>query len=71
MLRERDGNGKPLAEGDDNDKDEYDKDGDIPNNDDDEYTVGLMVLTSPSTRATPSMKLSALPSCECALRYSG
>ncbi len=31
-LRERDGNDEPLAEGDDNDSDKYNKDGDIPNN---------------------------------------
>jgi hypothetical protein len=33
-LREHDGNDKPLAEGDGNDdnNDEYDKDGDIPDN---------------------------------------
>ncbi len=71
MLREHDGNGEPLAEGDDNDEDEYNKDGNIPNNDDDEYTAGLMVLTSPLTRATPSMKLAALPPRERALRCSG
>jgi hypothetical protein len=31
-LREHDGNGEPLAEGDDDDKDKYNEDGDIPNN---------------------------------------
>ncbi len=30
MLRERDGNDEPLAEGNDND-DKYDEDGNIPN----------------------------------------
>jgi hypothetical protein len=30
-LRERDGNVKPLAEGDDDKDNEYNKDGDIPN----------------------------------------
>jgi hypothetical protein len=62
-LRERDGNDEPLAEGDDDDDDEYNEDGNIPN-DDAKYAIGLMVLTSPSTspstRATSSMKLSAL-----------
>ncbi len=38
-LGERDGNDKPLAEGDDNDDDEYGKDGNIPNNNN-EYTLG-------------------------------
>ncbi len=31
-LREHDGNDKPLAEGDDEDDDEYDEDGNIPDN---------------------------------------
>jgi hypothetical protein len=30
-LREHDGNNKPLAEGDDDNDNEYDKDGNIPN----------------------------------------
>ncbi len=30
MLRERDGNDEPLSEGDNDDDDEYDEDGDIP-----------------------------------------
>ncbi len=69
-LRERDDNNKTLAEGNDvDDDDEYDKDGDIPNNDD-EYAIGLTVSTSPSTRATMSMKLSALPPHKRALRVS-
>ncbi len=37
-LGERDGNDEPLAEGDNNDNDEYGKDGNIPNNDD-EYVL--------------------------------
>jgi hypothetical protein len=37
-LGERDGNDKPLAEGDNNDNDEYGKDGDIPDNND-EYAL--------------------------------
>ncbi len=37
-LGERDGNDEPLAEGDDDDEDEYGEDGDIPN-DDDEYAL--------------------------------
>ncbi len=68
-LRERDGNDKPLAEGDNDDDDGYDEDGDIPN-DDDEYPVRLTVSTSPSMRVTKSMKLSALPPHERALRVS-
>jgi hypothetical protein len=67
---ERDDNNKPLAEGDDEDDDEYDEDGNIPN-DNDKYAVGLMVSTSPSTRATTSMKLQALPPRKRALRVSG
>ena len=39
MLWEHDSNNEPLAEGDNNDNDEYGKDGDIPN-DDDKYAVG-------------------------------
>ena len=39
-LGERDGNDKPLAEGDKDDDDEYGKDGDIPD-DDDEYAIGV------------------------------
>jgi hypothetical protein len=39
-LGERDGNDKPLAEGDKDNDDEYGKDGDIPNNDN-EYAVGV------------------------------
>ncbi len=62
-LREHDGNNKPLAEVNDDDDDKYDEDGNIPNNNN-EYAVGLTVLTSPSTRGTTSMKLSALPPCE-------
>jgi hypothetical protein len=68
-LRECDSNNEPLAEGNDNDDDKYDEDGNIPN-DDDEYAVGLSVSTIPSTRATISMKISALPPCERALRVS-
>jgi hypothetical protein len=46
-LREHDGNDKPLAEGNDDDEDnEYNEDGDIPN-DDDVYAVGLMCQQTP------------------------
>jgi hypothetical protein len=38
MLGERDGNNKPLAEGNDNNDDEYGEDSDIPNNND-EYAL--------------------------------
>jgi hypothetical protein len=69
-LKECDGNDKPLAEGNDNNNNKYDEYGDIPNNNE-EYAVGLTVLTSPSTRATTSMKHSALPPRKPALRVSG
>ncbi len=68
-LREHDGSSKPLAEGDDNDDNEYKEDGNIPNNND-EYAIGLTVSMSPSTRATTSVKLSALPLRKRALRVS-
>jgi hypothetical protein len=45
-LGERDGNGEPLAEGDDDDDDEYGEDGNIPV-DDDEYAVGLDGVDEP------------------------
>jgi hypothetical protein len=38
MLGEHDGNDKPLAEGEDNDDNEYREDGDIPD-DDKEYVL--------------------------------
>jgi hypothetical protein len=69
-LRDCDGNDKPLAEGDNTNNGEYNKDGDIPN-DNNKYAVGLTVLTSLLTRATASMKLSALPLRKPALRVSG
>ena len=68
-LGERDGNNKPLAEGDEDDDDKYGKDGNIPN-ENNEFAIGLMVSTSPLTRVTTSMKLLALPPCEGALRVS-
>ena len=59
-IGEQDGNNKPLVEDDGNDDkdDEYDEDGDIPN-DDDEYAVGLTVSMSPSTRTTTNMLLAS------------
>ncbi len=39
-LEERAGNNKPLAEGNEDDNDNYSKDGDIPG-DDDEYAIGV------------------------------
>ncbi len=39
-LGEHDGNNKPLAEGNEDDNNEYGKDADIPD-DDDEYAVGV------------------------------
>jgi hypothetical protein len=56
MFREHDGNNEPLAEGDDDDNEEYNEDNDIPN-DNNKYAIGLMVLTSPSMMAMTSMKL--------------
>ncbi len=70
VLRERDGNDKPLAEGNNDNDNKYNKDDDIPNNDN-KYAIGLTVPTSPSTKATRSMKFSALPPRERALRVSG
>jgi hypothetical protein len=73
-LRERYCNKEPLAEGKDNNNDEYDEDGNIPNNDD-KYVVGLTVLTSPLTspltRAMSSLKLLVLCLRKRALRVSG
>ncbi len=70
-LREHDGNDKPFVEDNDDDNNNgYDKDGKIPN-EDDEYALGLMVSMNPLTRAMTSMKLSALPPREPALRVSG
>jgi hypothetical protein len=40
MLGEHDGNDEPLAEGDNNDDNEYGEDGDIPD-DHDQYAVGV------------------------------
>ncbi len=45
-LMEHDGKDEPLAEGNNDDDNEYNKDSNIPN-DDDKYAIGLMVLTSP------------------------
>ncbi len=70
-LGERDGNDKPLAEGNIDDDGKYHKDSDIPD-DDDEYAIGVDgVLDKPLTRATTSVILSALPPHERALRVSG
>jgi hypothetical protein len=52
-LGERDGNDKPLAEGNEEDDDEYGKDSNIPD-DDDEYAVGVNYSASPLKRATTS-----------------
>ncbi len=45
-LGERDGNDKPLAEGDEDNDEEYGKDGDIPNNDE-KYAVGINGVGKP------------------------
>ena len=46
MLGERDGNGEPLAEGDEDDDDKYGKNGDIPD-DDDKYAIGVNSVDEP------------------------
>ncbi len=46
ILGEHDGNNKPLAEGDEDDVNEYGKDSDIPNNKD-EYTIGVVSVGKP------------------------
>jgi hypothetical protein len=75
MLGERDSNDKPLAEGDDDNDDEYGKDGDIPNNND-EYTVGFDgvdkpldegdnecgILSAAPARACPESQRPSVPS---------
>ncbi len=48
-LRERDGNGKPLDEGNSNNNEKYDEDGNI-SKDNNKYAIGLRVLTSPLIR---------------------
>ncbi len=45
-LGEHDGNDEPIAEGDNNDEDEYGEDGDIPNGDD-EYTICIDGVDEP------------------------
>ncbi len=46
MLGERDGNDEPLAEGKEDDDDEYGKDGNIPDNDN-KYTIGVDSVGEP------------------------
>ncbi len=46
MLWEHDSNNEPLAEGNNNNNDEYGKDGDIPDNND-EYAVGVDGVNEP------------------------
>ncbi len=70
MLGERDGNDEPLAEGNNDNDNEYGKDGDIPN-DDDKYVVGIDDVNKRLRRATLSVILSALPPHKRALRVSG
>ncbi len=54
-LRERDGNDKPLAEGDDDDDDEYNKDG---NNSDDSAPPAEGIA-----RSRPASQRASVPSC--------
>jgi hypothetical protein len=46
MLGEHDGNNKPLAEGNEDDDNEYGKDGEI-SDDDNEYAVGVERVDEP------------------------
>ncbi len=61
----RDGNGKPLAEGDNNDNDEYGEDSNIPDNDD-EYPVGIDGVNKPLDKGNDECDtLSAAPAPVC------
>ncbi len=74
-LGERDGNAKPLAEGDEDNNDKYGEDGDIPDNDD-EYAVRVDgvdepldegddkcgTLSAAPTRACPESQRPSVPS---------
>jgi hypothetical protein len=74
-LEKRDGNDKPLAEGNDDNDDKYGKDSDIPNNDD-KYPVGVDgvdkpldrgddecdTLSAALTRACPESQWPSMPS---------
>ncbi len=65
MLGERDGNDKPLAEGDDNNDDEYGKDCNIPE-DDDKYAIGVDgVYEPPDEGDNDCGTLSAAPARAC------
>jgi hypothetical protein len=77
MLGEGDGNNEPFAEGDDDDDNKYGKDGNIPDNDNDEYDVGVDgvikpldddnnkcdTLSAATTRACPESHRLSVPSC--------
>jgi hypothetical protein len=69
-LGERDGNDEPLAEGDEEDDDEYGKEGNIPN-DNDEYAVGVNGVGKPldegNDQRCPSMSVPCEPTAERAL----
>ncbi len=69
-LGERDGNDEPIAEGDDDDDDEYGKDCDIPD-DDDKYTICVEGINEPLDEGDDKCgTLSAAPARAC-LRVSG
>ncbi len=64
-LGECDGNNEPLAEGDNNDNDEYSKDGDIPD-DDDKYAVCIDGVDKPLDEGNNKCgTLSAAPARAC------
>ncbi len=64
-LGEHAGNDKPLAEGNDDNHDEYDKDGTIPDNDD-KYTVGVDGVDEPLDEGVGEYdSLSATPARVC------
>ena len=69
-LGERDGNDKPLAEGDKDDNNEYGKDGNILN-DDDEFAVGINGVGEPlkegNGQRCPRTRVSCESAAKCAL----
>jgi hypothetical protein len=69
-LGERDGNNEPLAEGNEDDDDEYSKDGDISDNND-EYAVGVDGVGKPleegDDQRCPCTSVPCESATECAL----
>jgi hypothetical protein len=64
-LGERDGNDEPLAEGNEDDDDEYGKDGDIPD-DNDEYAIGVNGVCKPLDEGNDQCCLRMSVPCESA-----